>query len=275
MSQISADDMPDEIMSEIIVLAVRPSNGLQDFFSSSRRPSFRVKELAVLSVSKRWTRIASPFIYEMITLRSRAQATALASAVAGNAQLGLLIKKLMVCGGFGSAMKTILALAPNLRTIRVTLELHSRDSVTGLLGGLPLLSPTELVLHPNEITQGPLGTDTVLNGGQRTLLAGIVACISSRWTTLTVFHCPRTIRNPRDSDDTNLESVGAALATAPALERVHIGSYTTVPEFVQALAINPSLRQIAVSETKTRTSRKFRRQVKKDGRLSSLVTYLT
>ena len=102
---------------------------------------------AYLLVCKSWLRMATPLLYSVVLLRSRAQAKALERALAGNKRLGQFIKKLRVEGGYGQPMHTILKCASNVSDICLTLQIFSPDNTEGLCQGLHSINPTCLILR--------------------------------------------------------------------------------------------------------------------------------
>ncbi|KAJ7050607.1 hypothetical protein C8F01DRAFT_1344111, partial [Mycena amicta] len=106
----------DELISEILSPALKVDD---DMFSDLSRHSPFSKKIsestsAYLLVCKSFLCVATPLLYHVVILRSKAQANALASALAGNEAFGRFIRKLRVEGGYGDAMLTILNSASNV-----------------------------------------------------------------------------------------------------------------------------------------------------------------
>ncbi|KAJ7082222.1 hypothetical protein B0H15DRAFT_764997, partial [Mycena belliarum] len=145
-----AEHLPREIIREIILCNVDPEAPLPDMFNLYRDvPPFRPKALAYLAVSKAWHGATVSIVYRTIVLRTKRQAEALATTVHRDYRLGHYIRNLMFCGGFGRASKTILTSATNLHTIAITLHIQAKDSVLGLLSGLRLVNPAQLIVRPH------------------------------------------------------------------------------------------------------------------------------
>ncbi|KAJ7670445.1 hypothetical protein B0H17DRAFT_838835, partial [Mycena rosella] len=142
-----AENLPEEITKEILTLVFEPNPDLYNFFNLkiSMTSTFRPKPMACVTVSKTWNRIRTPLLYCTVILKSKVQAEALATALGRREELGPCIKNLMVRGGYGRSMKTILASMANLQTIWLTLSFASKESITGLLSGLHLVNPRELI----------------------------------------------------------------------------------------------------------------------------------
>ncbi|KAF7317256.1 F-box domain-containing protein [Mycena chlorophos] len=138
--------LPDEIISEILSPALKVADA--DFSShtyTSPFARFSESTSAYLLVCKAWLRVATPLLYNVVVLRSSAQAKALATVLNNNAQLASFIKKLRVEGGYGAAMHTILKCTPNITDLFLTFAFDRRDSTDGLVKGLKLINPRRLI----------------------------------------------------------------------------------------------------------------------------------
>ncbi|KAJ7334896.1 hypothetical protein DFH08DRAFT_1083415 [Mycena albidolilacea] len=180
---MSDHSLPDEIISEILSPALKVSD---EVFSDTSRVSpfskYSESTSAYLLVCKSWLRVATPLLYNVVILRSKAQAKALSLALAGNKMLGKFIKKLRVEGGYGAPMLTILQCSPNISDLFVSLEIYSSDNTNGLCKGLQLLNPTRLILW--DLSFRPLENKMVSQ------LVDALAKSISQWDRLSVFDCP-------------------------------------------------------------------------------------
>jgi hypothetical protein len=144
---MSDHSLPDEIISEILSPALKVSD---EIFSDTSKVSpfakYSESTSAYLLVCKSWLRVSTPLLYNVVILRSKAQAKALSLALARNKELGQFIKKLRVEGGYGTPMLTILQSSPNISDLFVSLEIYSSDNCSGLCKGLSLLNPNRLIL---------------------------------------------------------------------------------------------------------------------------------
>jgi F-box-like len=142
-----AHKIPDEILKEILSLALKIDD---DTFAdtSFRSPfsSLTQSKSVFLTVCKRWLRVSTPLLYNVVVLRSAAQARALARVLKKNKEFGRFIKKIRIEGGFGAAMEKILSAAHNTTDVHILLEIWSNDNVSGLCKGLPLLNPLHVIL---------------------------------------------------------------------------------------------------------------------------------
>jgi hypothetical protein len=143
-----ANVLPDELIKEILTPALKVSDELfSDTSSTSPFSTYSRSTSAYLVVAKGWLRVATPLLYHVVVLRSKAQAQALEAALRNNPQLGTYIKKLRIEGGYGTALYSIIKSAPNVTDLFVSLEIWSSDSVSGLCRGLPKMNPTRVILH--------------------------------------------------------------------------------------------------------------------------------
>jgi hypothetical protein len=145
---MSDHSLPDEIISEILSPALKVSDEVfRDTSAVSPFSNYSESTSAYLLVCKSWLRVATPLLYNVVILRSKAQAKALSLALSGNEELGQFIKKLRVEGGYGTPMLAILKHSPNISDLFVSLEIYSTDNTNGLCKGLELINPTTLILR--------------------------------------------------------------------------------------------------------------------------------
>ncbi|KAJ6567093.1 hypothetical protein B0H19DRAFT_1139424 [Mycena capillaripes] len=180
---MSDHSLPDEIVSEILSPALKVSDEVfSDASMVSPFASYSESPSAYLLVCKSWLRVATPLLYNVVILRSKAQAKALGLALSGNKQLGQFIKKLRVEGGYGPPMHIILRSSPNITDLFISFEIYSSDSTGGLCKGLPLINPTRLILRD-------FGYRRLENKMLTQLIDAIVESMS-KWDRLCVFDCP-------------------------------------------------------------------------------------
>jgi hypothetical protein len=142
------NNLPIELIREILFLVLDvPDDMLRDVSSTS--PFWRPSHLSTSShllVCQRWMKVATPFLYRVVILRSTAQAHALARTLRKRKELGAHLKKLRVEGGYGAAMRTVITSAPNITDLCIYLDIRSSDSVKGLCSSLSLINPRCVVL---------------------------------------------------------------------------------------------------------------------------------
>ncbi|KAJ6501212.1 hypothetical protein C8R47DRAFT_1109179 [Mycena vitilis] len=178
------DNFPDEIMAEILSPALKVSEEMFSDTSSTASPFAcpSVSSSAALLVCKAWLRVATPLLYNVVIIRSKAQARALQSSLRGNRDLGRFVKMLRVEGGFGPAMQDVLKGCPNIRDILLWLQIHGSDSTGGLVSGLPFINPTRIIVFDHPIIQ-------LKNRHVQALARAIEACALT-WTNLTTISFP-------------------------------------------------------------------------------------
>ncbi|KAJ7604135.1 hypothetical protein FB45DRAFT_1044168 [Roridomyces roridus] len=143
------------IISEILSPALQvPDHKFADIGEESPFAEYAESPSAYLLVCKAWLRVATPLLYNVVVIRSKAQAKALAQALLKNKDLGQFqantgqfIKRLRVEGGYGAPMRTILQSSPNISDLSISLNIFSSDSTSGLCAGLPLVNPTRLIIQ--------------------------------------------------------------------------------------------------------------------------------
>ncbi|KAJ7043862.1 hypothetical protein C8F04DRAFT_1389306 [Mycena alexandri] len=232
------DHLPDEIISEILSPALRVSD---DAFSSTSAisPFLSRSESSssFLLVNKAWLRVGTPLLYNVVVLRSKAQAKALAVALTSNPVLGGFIRKLRVEGGFAISLLKILQASTNLTDLFITLNVEHPDNTCGLCRGLPSINPVRVILAGNDNYQH-LSTDA------ETLLDRLAKCIRN-WTKMAVFEI--------DSDFSRLSwKLTYALCNAPNLATLmasaplHISSLGY--DSMQIIAKNPSLKRLIIKD---------------------------
>ncbi|KAJ7906831.1 hypothetical protein B0H13DRAFT_2662655 [Mycena leptocephala] len=182
--------LPDEIISEILSPALKVSD---EVFSNTSYVSpfanYSESTSAYLLVCKSWLRVATPLLYNVVILRSKAQAKALSVALSKNKQLGQFIKKLRVEGGYGPSMLLILQCSPNISDLFISFEIYASDNTGGLCKGLPLLNPTRFILRDIQSKR--------LENKMVSQLIDTVAELMSKWDRLRVFDCPYTDESVR------------------------------------------------------------------------------
>jgi hypothetical protein len=145
--QAMDSSLPEEIISEILSLVLKvPEHMFSDTSDTSPFAASSSSTSDILLVSKTWLRVATPLLYNTVVIRSKAQASVLATALKGNQNLGRFVKKLRLEGGFGRYMQPILERTTQLTDLFLSAKIWASDNTSGLVHGLPLLNPTRLIL---------------------------------------------------------------------------------------------------------------------------------
>ncbi|KAI5897659.1 uncharacterized protein SCHCODRAFT_02564690 [Schizophyllum commune H4-8] len=153
---ITINALPNELLGEILGHAMHIPDEL--FTSNAARSPFGTyahphAARRYLLVNKRWRDAGLRPLYHDIVLRSRAQATALASTLRQDLNLALMVHKLRVEGGFGVSMAVIMAACTNITDLCLLVNIDSHDSSSGICLGLRYLSPTRLVLLDMQVSR--------------------------------------------------------------------------------------------------------------------------
>ncbi|KAJ6596220.1 hypothetical protein DFH09DRAFT_973379, partial [Mycena vulgaris] len=252
-----AENLPDEIISEILSPALKvPEATFSDTTSPSPFAASRsVSSSVTLLVCKAWLRVATPLLYHVVVIRSKAQARALQAALRGNPDLGRFIRMLRLEGGFGPAIHQILKGTPNVTDIVISLQIYASDSTAGLVLGLPHINPTRLIL----LEESPLH-----NKHAMALVNSISKCAET-WTNLTTISFPYLC-----STSGERQEFVAALCAIPTVKRLSFLalSPTCGIDAVQSLAQNSALEGI---ELLVRPEKGSIRSISADERLVALL----
>ncbi|KAJ7159493.1 hypothetical protein C8R46DRAFT_1001750 [Mycena filopes] len=239
-----ANQAPDEIISEIISPLLRHPDE-----AFSKHPEEALLEAGYSSstyllVCKAWLRVSTPLLYTVVILRTTAQAVALAKVLAAHPAIGLLVKKLRVEGGYGSAMRTILAQTPNITDLFISLVIHSSDNVRGLCSGLPLISPRRVILFDVTNMLMPSGWGRgkpKTNKAVTALLEALVANIP-KWDKLKIFELPYFRESSQGTP--RAHTVTSALTKSPNLHTLILPAGPRFPDFVRKLVDLPSFKSL-------------------------------
>ncbi|KAF7343107.1 F-box domain-containing protein [Mycena venus] len=232
--------LPDEILSEILSPALKVSDDLfSDTSVVSPFSTYAPSTSAYLLVCKDWLRVATPLLYHVVVLRSKAQANALETVLRGNSEFGRYIKKLRVEGGYGTAMLSILKVAPNVTDLFISLSIWSSDATSGLCKGLPLINPHRVIVL-DHWTPKPLN-----NKNLAALTETLLSCIRT-WTNLKVFTFPYgSSANYGTVWRERARNLVKNLAQAQTVHTIQLScTFWTIPEFISQLCDIPSLRLI-------------------------------
>ncbi|KAJ7453834.1 hypothetical protein FB451DRAFT_1100173 [Mycena latifolia] len=255
-----AENLPDEILSEILSPALKvPEHRFSDTSSTSPFATYSGSSSAALLVSKAWLRVSTPLLYTVVILRSKAQAGALASALQGDQKLGRFIKKLRVEGGFGASMHQILKATPNVTDIFISTTIHSPDTTSGLVLGLPLINPTRLILFED---CGRL----LKNKWVVQLFASLVAGINVNWTNLTT-----VVLSHASFDGPARKQFEDALCSSRSVKIVSVDVSSV--GFLNRIAKIPSLEAIEMRATPRATGTRYFDAVAAQPELKRLVKW--
>ncbi|KAJ6469141.1 hypothetical protein C8R47DRAFT_1150524 [Mycena vitilis] len=267
MASSAANQVPYEIISEIISPLLKHSD---EAFSDRSEKAFleppSYSSSTYLLVCKAWLRVATPLLYNVVILRTTAQAEALQGALKSSPEMGLLVKKLRVEGGFGTAMQAILKSAPNITDLFLTLSIWGSDNVRGLCGGLQFINPRRVILvdpTPKKNKQVQQLSDTLVKN-------------ISKWDKLEIFDFPYDVHATMSPPHVVARAgdLAAALAMSKSLETFLFNSPGNLPTYLRRLREAPSLKAIHYKNwMPDRTAKELRNQVKDDPKLQALLTF--
>ncbi|KAF7335974.1 F-box domain-containing protein [Mycena sanguinolenta] len=203
--------LPDEILSEILSPALRVSDAAFSHFS------------AYLVVSKSWLRVATPLLYNVVILRLKAQAQALAATLTANPALGQFIKKLRVEGGYAMSMLKVLQASENITYLFLTLDVAPSDNAS----------------------------DLASSGRSQKLLETLQGCFAA-WENMAVLEMPHADKDKvRDEYEPDTEEIiTEALRAAPNVRTLVVwdiySALLYVPSYMGTAATNASLKHIQI-----------------------------
>ncbi|KAF7373509.1 F-box domain-containing protein [Mycena sanguinolenta] len=257
-----ANNLPDEIISEILSPALRVSDAAFSSLSTSSDPSpfmtFSESPSAYLVVSKAWLRVSTPLLYHDVILRSKAQAQALATTLTVNPALGRFIKKLRVEGGYAISMHKILQNSRNITDLFLSTTVDSPDNASGLCRGLPLLDPVRVIVDTGY--PWSMGGKAALK-----LLDTLEKCIPT-WNKMTVLEVSSHFS----------DRLSEVVARAPSLETLVVwdeGRVHRIPSCIRIIAANPSLKRLRIEPARSPQNdfqANLYAEVKQDKRLMAL-----
>ncbi|KAF7369522.1 F-box domain-containing protein [Mycena venus] len=232
--------LPDEIVSEILSPALKvPDKLFADTSSVSPFATYDPSTSAYLLVCKDWLRVATPLLYHVVILRSKAQANALEKVLVRNPEFGRYIKKLRVEGGYGMAMHTILKFAPSVTDLFLSLSIYSSDGTAGLCKGLPLINPDRVIVLDPWIYK------PIKNKNLADLTQTLLSCIQT-WTNLKIFGFPYGSNADVGAVwPERARNLVRGLAKAHSVHTILLSStFRSIPQFIKQLCDIPSLHLI-------------------------------
>ncbi|KAJ7160943.1 hypothetical protein C8R46DRAFT_1000879 [Mycena filopes] len=231
--------------------------------------TFTESTSALLVVCKSWLRVATPLLYHVVILRSKAQAQALAATLKANPELGGFIRKLRAEGGYAISMFKILQASTKITDLFLCVDLSSADNACGFCKGLHLLDPVRIILT----NMHPWGGGATKNGQK--LVEALEKCVRT-WKKLAVFQLDHTLGVAEGG-------LATALSEAPNLSTVVVSDHRRylrqVPEYMRLIAKNPALKLIrldppanyALDANPLQSRHQFYNDAESDNTLSALL----
>ncbi|EJD43936.1 hypothetical protein AURDEDRAFT_185248, partial [Auricularia subglabra TFB-10046 SS5] len=171
--------LPDELLREILWPSLVVDDAL--FADTRTKSPFSETEVSaahVLLVCKRWMRLCTPWLYETVVIRSKAQALALNKALSRNPSFGAYIKKLRIEGGYD--MSALVGIAPNVTDLCFSIWVWSNENANGLAAVLESVNPRRVLLTLFQSVEN----------AKFEQLQSTLCVMLDRWTTLETFVFP-------------------------------------------------------------------------------------
>ncbi|KAJ7048339.1 hypothetical protein C8F01DRAFT_1192078 [Mycena amicta] len=233
---MAAPHLPDELVSEILrpVLAV-PEETFASTAAVSPFSTYRESSSTYLLVCKSWLRVGTPLLYNVVIIRSKDQAKALARTFSENqdANLGRFVKKLRIDSGYGNYIAAVLQCTPNIRELCLSMEIWNPDTVTATCRALRFVSPTALVLR--ERRGWHFGSSKM-----RTQLSNGIADAIHFWPNLTALHLNFSLYPE--------EKISNALIKCQRLQKLSVKSLWMAEEAWKTLGTSCPLKIIHVDQ---------------------------
>ncbi|KAF7296563.1 F-box domain-containing protein [Mycena chlorophos] len=220
--------LPDEILSQILSPALTvPDRKFTSTESLSPFATYSEPSSAYLLVCKAWLRVATPLLYHVVVIRSKAQAATLArTLLQKDLNLGRFVKKLRIEGAYDAPLLTVFKNTPNVTDLYISLaSIYASDDIEGLCQGIALISPTRLIL------QSPGGRENK----SKTALIKAIAMAIPLWTHLTAFDIASF---SADSIDT-ITSILKAISSKQQLTSVTVSELDSVDSVYEYLQLCP------------------------------------
>ncbi|KAJ7152489.1 hypothetical protein C8R46DRAFT_481400 [Mycena filopes] len=249
---MAANQVPDELISEILSPLLKHSDEVFSERSEKALLQPGYSSSTYLMVCKSWLRVSTPLLYNVVILRTTAQAAALEKVLQAHPEVGVFIKKLRVEGGFGNAMHTILARSPNITDLFLSAFIYGTDSVKGLCSGLPLIDPQRVILFDATTER-----EKPKKNKQVTQLLDALCLAVTKWNNLRIFDFPyiasHTIAfqggaivdqvqsNPR------AEALASGLEKSKSLEVFLMNLGDGIPDYLRLVANAPALKTIRLT----------------------------
>ncbi|KAF8530027.1 hypothetical protein BU17DRAFT_78549 [Hysterangium stoloniferum] len=226
-----AHKLPDELLELIIAPSLHVP---YERFSSSQMTAFGgnsdVSSSIVLLVCKRWYRIAIALLYEVVVLRSTAQAQALADTLSGSRKAFLYIKQIRLEGAY-TCLYDVFKSCVNLHTICFTLDIYATATVSGLSRSLLAINPTRVILLDRAQTR---------NAKVDQLFHSLLEAIT-RWTNLIEFDFPYYGAYPQYHRGAKPLQLATVLARSCALRLISAELPLKWDDVWETLEMNPNI----------------------------------
>ncbi|KAF9448839.1 hypothetical protein P691DRAFT_813495 [Macrolepiota fuliginosa MF-IS2] len=257
--------LPDELLKEILAPALQvPDDSFACTSGRSPFSNYNQTTSAYLLVCKDWLRVATPLLYSVAVLRSKAQIQALESAIESTPVLAGLIKKLRIESGYCASLLTILRGAKNLTDLCLSLEVYSSDNVAAICKGFAFVHPTRVIIYD-------LYRNNNRNPNQKAQQLVKATCeYIEKWDKLTTVVLPAWPTHWYSSE-TRLDEFIDAVCKSQSVEVVSFAGQYGYPNWFDRLSRTPSLKKIILRDGLSSTNCPFNTTVNNSARLKKLV----
>ncbi|KAJ3567819.1 hypothetical protein NP233_g6116 [Leucocoprinus birnbaumii] len=246
--------LPDELIKEILTPLLQVPDEAFACVVPGESPfanylDAKPKASSYLLVCQDWLRIASPLLYAVVVLRSKAQMQALEWTMKETPVLAGFIKKLRIEGQYSNPLEEILKRAKSLTDLCVSLEIYSTDSVSGFCKGLTHIQPHRLIVYDTGYQNDNRHMDR-RNQKAQTIFKVLQNTIP-KWDRLTDITLPwfsRDEYHPMIVDDyPQTDAFADSLYKSPSIRTVALRVKTKVPAWIKQLAVKlPTLKKITL-----------------------------
>ncbi|KAF5356188.1 hypothetical protein D9756_004306 [Leucocoprinus leucothites] len=241
--------LPDELLKEILTPALQVPD--ETFACIDGKSPFSTNHYynrttsAYLLVCKDWLRVATPLLYSVVVLRSRAQIQALEAAIKSTPILGSLIKKLRVESGYCGSLITILRACGDTKSLTdlcLSLEVYSSDNVSACCRGFAFVNPRRLIVFEPVQMNGHHGSRHMNQKAQQFLNS--IQFNVQRWTNLKKLVLPAW--SYFWGPDSRYSSFVDAICKSESIEIVSLVSSHHYPSWFDRLSKHPSIKKIII-----------------------------
>ncbi|KAF9447883.1 hypothetical protein P691DRAFT_775816 [Macrolepiota fuliginosa MF-IS2] len=255
--------LPDELLKEILAPALQvPDDSFACTNGQSPFSNYNQTTSAYLLVCKDWLRVATPLLYSVVVLRSKAQMQALESAIKLTPILATFIKKLRVESGYCVSLSAILKGAKNLTDLCLSMEVYSSDNVSAICKSFAFIHPRRLIIYDLQ---------SYRKGHQNQKAQQLVKTIQeyiTKWDKLTTVVLPAWTywRNQQ-----KMEDFIAAISKSSSIEVVSVHFQYSYPSWFDSLVETPHLKKIILRDARSQDTTPFNKAISTRAKLKNIV----
>ncbi|KAF5356187.1 hypothetical protein D9756_004307 [Leucocoprinus leucothites] len=264
--------LPDEILKEILEPALQvPDDAFACVTGRSPFSNYNLTTSAYLLVCKDWLRVATPLLYSVVVLRSKAQIQALEETLLATPMLAGFIRKLRIESGYCGSLLKILKSTKHLTDLCVSLEIYSDDNVSGFCKGMAYIQPRRLIMYDHRDPYKALNQKT-LNLAET--LRDYIPEWKATLTSVTLPWSPSTFSWGGSSVRPKQEFFVEAVLQNKSIQCIELRGGNRFPSWFNQLAKLPRLKKIIILlQSHPRCCTDFIKAVDSNPKLKSLVEY--